>query len=314
MGDRFHIVVGSTCNNNCLFCNECRNDLQEVAPALVRHELQRHAAGGDVMFASGEPTLEPRLPEYIRWARELGYRRIGVTTNARRLGYEAFARRLLESGLNHLVVSLHGPDARTHDAQTRTPGSFDQTLAGLATAARLRRDYPLSIHSSTVVSRRNVERLVETFAILRPFEIEQHVFNVVQPLGRAMPLATQLMARYSDVAAAFERLLQAIPPPRPFMFLVDIPFCTTEGLPDEVRGQVEAAFFNQVRADGTLELRELRVQKHGRHGEKRAECSSCRYDAVCLGVWRDYVRAHGWGEFTPVPLADGPAVALPLCT
>ena len=84
--------------------------------AIVTFDRQGGSAGKIL-------SLNPRLTDYVRWARECGYRRIGLTTNARRLGYEAYARRLLEAGLNHVVVSIHGPDARAHDAQTRTPGS-----------------------------------------------------------------------------------------------------------------------------------------------------------------------------------------------
>jgi cyclic pyranopterin phosphate synthase len=266
----------------------------------VGRELAAHAGADEVMFASGEPTLNPAFPTFVRWARELGYRRIGLTTNARRLGYEEYARRLLESGLNHLVVSVHGPDARTHDAQTRTRGSFDQTLAALRTLARLRGAHRFSLHSSTVVGRRNHLRLGEIHGLLAPFAFDEYVFNVMQPLGRAEPIVELLMARYADVAAAFARFLESLPAPRPRTYLVDLPLCTTERLPPEVRGYVEAAFFTAYRADGEAELRRTREHKEAANREKRSACATCRYDAACLGVWRAYLRVHGWDEFVPV--------------
>lgn len=278
---------------------------EQTAPEFVRRELEAHARSGEVMFASGEPTLNPNLPKYVRWARELGYQRIGLTTNARRLGYERYARHLVECGLNHLVISVHGPDARTHDAQTRSPGSFDQTLAGLAVAAGLRRSHRLTLHSSTVLGRRNLGLLPEIFALLRPFGIDQYVFNVMQPLGRAARVVPQLVARYSEVAEAFARFVEGIAPPRPRTFLVDIPPCTTERLPAEVRGWVEPAFFQLIGEDGALEVRHVREHKHQRNGEKRAECARCRYDGACLGVWRGYAAVHGWDEFVPIPPPSG---------
>lgn len=300
MEDRFHILVGTSCNNNCVFCMEPRTPDAAHVPGRVRGELEAHAGAGEVMFASGEPTLNPSFPTYLRWARELGYRRIGLTTNARRLAYEAYARRLLESGLNHLVVSVHGPDARTHDAQTRSPGSFEQTMAGLAAAARLRREHPFTLHTSTVVGRRNHHRLAEIHALLRPFGVDQHVFNVMQPLGRAEPIVGLLMARYADVVTEFQRFLEGLPPPRGELYLVDLPRCTTERLPPEVRGYVEAAVFTAYGPDGSAEVRRSRVHKEAANREKRPECAACRYDGVCLGVWRAYARVHGWEEFSPV--------------
>jgi cyclic pyranopterin phosphate synthase len=35
--------------------------------------------------------------------------------------------------------------------------------------------------------------------------------------------------------------------------------------------------------------------------DKRAECARCKYDAVCEGVWRNYLKRRGWDEFEPVP-------------
>jgi len=303
--ERFHILVGTACNNNCVFCMEPREGPRTfgaagITPERVRRELEAHAGADEVMFASGEPTLNASFPTFVAWARELGYRRIGLTTNARRLGYEGYARRLFDQGLNHLVVSVHGPDARTHDAQTRTPGSFEQTLAALRTLTRLRGEHRFSLHSSTVVGRRNHLRLGEIHALLREFGFDQYVFNVMQPLGRAEPIVELLMARYADVVDAFARFLDSVAPPRPEAYLVDLPPCTTERLPPEARGYVEAAFFTAYEADGTAELRRTQVHKEAANREKRPACASCRYDASCLGVWRAYARVHGWDEFVPV--------------
>ncbi|MCS6901817.1 MAG: hypothetical protein NZX77_18885, partial [Polyangiaceae bacterium] len=35
--------------------------------------------------------------------------------------------------------------------------------------------------------------------------------------------------------------------------------------------------------------------------DKRPECIHCRYNPVCEGVWRNYLRRYGWDEFSPVP-------------
>jgi cyclic pyranopterin phosphate synthase len=298
--DRFHILAGDACNNNCLFCMEGTARRHGVTPARVRELLVANAAAGEVMFTSGEPTLNPSLGDYFRWARELGYRRIGLTTNARRLAYQPYASHLLSAGLNHVVVSIHGPDARSHDGQTRSPGSFAQTLSGLETLAGLRREHAFSVHTSTVVGRRNVARIVELYWMLRAFGVDQCVFNVMQPLGRAEPLVRSLVAPYAEIVGAFARLLRESGGAKPPAFLVDLPPCTTLGLPPAVRGWVECATFTEFDVDATPRERQTRVAKEQANRVKRAACSRCRHDAECLGVWRNYANAFGWEEFAPV--------------
>ena len=34
--------------------------------------------------------------------------------------------------------------------------------------------------------------------------------------------------------------------------------------------------------------------------QKRTECSSCKHEPSCEGVWGNYLRRFGWDEFVPV--------------
>ena len=36
-----------------------------------------------------------------------------------------------------------------------------------------------------------------------------------------------------------------------------------------------------------------------KHKIKRKECRLCRYDSVCEGVWKNYIKHYGWEEFHP---------------
>jgi cyclic pyranopterin phosphate synthase len=35
--------------------------------------------------------------------------------------------------------------------------------------------------------------------------------------------------------------------------------------------------------------------------DKRDACRACRYDSVCEGVWKNYVKRYGWEEMRAVP-------------
>ena len=92
--ERVHVSIGAVCNNNCIFCMEEDREAREVnngamTPERVRWILEEHRGAEEVCFTSGEPTTRPELPELVRWAKELGYRRISVMTNGRRLSQKA---------------------------------------------------------------------------------------------------------------------------------------------------------------------------------------------------------------------------------
>ena len=95
---------------------------------------------------------------------------------------------------------------------------------------------------STVVTKRNLPHLGEIYRFLRGLGVDQVVFNVMQANGRANTYFEKIFPRYGEIAAVAKELLDAqgrVESPV-MAFLVDIPLCATEGIPDFNRGFVEA--------------------------------------------------------------------------
>ena len=329
--ERLHVLLGYACNNNCIFCMEedrgtRAQRILEVPPETVRALLERGSGGREVMFTSGEPLLNRHFLRYVRWARELGFATIGVITNGRLFAYDRFARKTLTAGLNHIVVSVHGAGATSHDRLTRTAASYAQTVLGLRVLARLKRGFDFRLHTATVVNRRNYRELHEIWESLRGLRVDQFVFNVIQPVGRAEVHFERLVPRFSDIAAEFRAFLGQAGDPQPPVFLLDIPYCVTEDLPDAVRGFVERYQYyeHEDGLDDALPIGEDRdgVAVHqpgegpGDDGPRlhrltrrkldetrkthREACRRCVHEADCDGVWNRYLDAYGWDEFQPV--------------
>src|SRR5882672_12136033 len=82
------ISVDHRCNNHCNFCSQ--GDLPAgPPPSDITARLERACASGyrQVEFVGGEPTLHDELTDWIGAAQRLGFDRIGVQTNGRRLAY-----------------------------------------------------------------------------------------------------------------------------------------------------------------------------------------------------------------------------------
>ncbi len=321
--ERLHIPIGAICNNNCIFCMEEDREGRYVnnsamTPERVRWVLEQHQGYEEVCFTSGEPTTRDDFPTFVGWAKELGYRLISVMSNGRRMSHLPYTAALAKRGLNRVYISIHGHEKALHEGLTRTPGSFEQTVGGLKSAARLKA-YGVELHTSTVLTKRNLPHMAEIYVFLRGLGVDQVVFNVMQANGRAHTYFEQLFASYTETAAEFRRCLDAVDEASPMAFLVDIPLCTTENLPDFNRGYVEK--YRHYDLDSRVELpvegkQERRGADAGKkllmvmrsdlddaERAKRPECRECRYHAQCEGVWKNYLSRFGWDEFQPVTQA-----------
>ncbi len=322
--ERIHVPLGAVCNNNCIFCMEEDREGRYINNSAmtserVRWVLEQHQGASEVCFTSGEPTTRAELPELVARAKELGYPRISVMTNGRRMGHFPYAVALAKRGLNRVYISIHGHEKRLHEGLTRTPDSFEQTVSGLDSVAKLK-PHGVELHTSTVVTKRNLPHLTEIYQFLRGHGVDQVVFNVMQANGRADTYFDQLFPPYREIAERFRTFLAEVREDRPMAFLVDIPLCTTEGIPDFNRGYVERyRHFDlesrvsmdvgsrderrgEGRGKGLLML--TRADLDNEQRSKRAECRTCRYDAACEGVWNNYVARYGWDEMSPIRPAD----------
>jgi MoaA/NifB/PqqE/SkfB family radical SAM enzyme len=317
--ERVHVLTGAVCNNNCIFCMEEDRDGRYVTNSATTDETVRWILKNapdceEVCFTSGEPTTNKRLPLWVKMARQHGVPTVSVMTNGRALSYARYTKMLVAAGMNKFYVSIHGHTKRLHEGLTRTPESFEQTVAGLDVVAGLKR-HGVGLHTSTVITHRNLPHLGEIYRFLRSHGVDQVVFNVMQANGRADTYFERLFPTYTDIARAFEAFLreQHRYESQVMAFLVDIPLCTTESIPDFNRGYVES--YVHFEPEASAALRPDGTGRTGRDGElvqirrsdlddaerrKRDDCRRCRYDDVCEGVWGNYLRRYGWNEFVPV--------------
>ena len=340
-----HILVGAVCNNNCLFCMESDRAGRQRAAATrhdddVRAQLESYGDRSEVLFTSGEPTLNPQLEQYVRWAAQAGYRRVALITNGRRLSYRDYAACLLSAGLNKITVSIHGPNAKVHDALTRCPGSFEQAVAGLENIGRLRRTFRLDLHTSTVVVKNNLSHLTAIHALLTRLGVDRMCLNVPMFKGRGVDLLAHGMPRYVDVAAGVAEVLRHLDKREvERLVLADIPRCAARGLPDSLLRPQER--FEQFEATGSLGLvdiardamesgcdpaakrllleskqRSLQAQQdyyltqRGLKDDllltKLERCNRCAHVAACPGIWRPYLERFGDEEFVPIQEPGAP--------
>ncbi len=179
------VEVASACNNNCGFC--CLNKEGDAVGVDGEKSLGKRlkegqdGGHGSVAFVGAEPTLNERLPDAIKEAKHMGYSRLLLQTNGRRLAYRSYAETLATSGLTHVEISLQGALSAVHDYHTRVPKSFEHTLVGIGAA----REYQMNVGVSTVITRSNFRNLVEVVALLDRLDVRHWHLSVVEAVGGA---------------------------------------------------------------------------------------------------------------------------------
>lgn len=271
------INLSYACNNSCVFCSvgdrprrdgDFDRQFSEIRAAWDRGIRLLDLDGG-------EPTLYPRLFDLIEAARGVGYENITVTSNGRRLAYRSFATRLAATGV-HLLISLHGADASVHERLTRAPGSFRQTMAGLAASLGLFRE----VGVNTTVVRDNVADLPVLGERLARLGVRRWTLQALTPFGNASGAQA---IEPNEARAAFEAVLQRLSG-RMSISIIGLPYCQLPGLEAHVLDDHFKMVREMLFADGT------RVNL-GRYLALRREhvpalCDPCPWRVICNGFWR----------------------------
>jgi len=109
--------VTNRCNLRCPICfaNAAESGkVYEPTPEEVlemMRNLRRNlpVPAPALQFAGGEPTVSKHLPQYIRWAKELGFRHVQIASNAIRIGNSLeYARELVDAGLSAIYMQFDG--------------------------------------------------------------------------------------------------------------------------------------------------------------------------------------------------------------
>ena len=106
MYSRVYVEVTNICNMNCSFCHGHSRASRQMTQAEYVRVLEQLAGKTEYLYhhLMGEPLTHPLLPEFIRMARQAGFRPM-LTTNGTLLDSRGDA--LLGCGLHKVNISLH---------------------------------------------------------------------------------------------------------------------------------------------------------------------------------------------------------------
>ncbi|MCD4739531.1 MAG: radical SAM protein [Anaerolineae bacterium] len=191
------------CNNRCVGCSNIFAERRIAAPlngelwCSLIDRLSPHVRW--LKLTGGEPTLHPDFAQIVA---HLNHRGIPfrLLTNGRWLDVDATLNLLLATPvLESLLISLHGPDARSHEAFTVVAGSFADAVETIRRAAAA----GLLVASSTVITRHNWDRVEELVEFALSLGVDHLAFNryIGAPLPSLEATPTQVQCALREIMA-----------------------------------------------------------------------------------------------------------------
>lgn len=293
---RADVKVGFACNNRCVFCaqGEKRSESGAIPfdELVARLESVKSETRG-LVLTGGEPTLHKDILHIVATAAAMGYSPIQIQTNGRMMSYPKAIEALLRAGATEFSPSVHGSTAEIHDALTRAPGSFKQTIQGMRNVAAL----GVPVVTNSVITKSNVTDLPNIVALLGSLGVRVAQLAFVHPVGTAATYFDQVVPRLPDVVAPLRAAHDLAIELDLHLVCEGVPYCF-------LRGMEELAVEDQIPQTTVIDLdgeranySEWRVVEGKSHGEP---CTRCAMRTTCEGPWREYPAAFGWGEFVPL--------------
>lgn len=276
------VIINLTylCNNKCVFCaigdkKKEHSRLEDVMKAIAGY---RKRGARLLDFDGGEPTLYPELAGVIKAARKAGFERVAVTTNGRKLSEDAFAMKLMESGITDLLISLYSASAEIHDALTGVKGSHAETVIGIKNAARLLHDNQ-TLSVNTTLGKTNYSDTPELARFVASLGVKVLNIQMLTPFGSAKK------EHAPDVDEALPYLMKTMEMDGDGfkIQIVNMPPCSFPGhessvAADTAKRERDMVFIGET---GTNLAGYLSTKR-----TKTDQCNACVYMLVCDGKYQ----------------------------
>ena len=184
--------VTKGCNLRCIHCRATATELSSPFDLPTRTALNiidqiAERANPILVLSGGEPLYRSDIFQLARHATEKGLR-AALATNGTLVTKDA-ARRIVDSGVRRVSVSLDGADAATHDAFRGIPGAFDAAVCGLRNLKAL----GMSTQINMTIARHNALQLPDVLQLARSLGADAlHTFLLV-PVGCGVDIASEQM-------------------------------------------------------------------------------------------------------------------------
>lgn len=289
------VTVGYKCNSNCEMCvvgsknkqniNATTQEVKDILTEGRKNKVDR------VEFSGGEPTIRKDLIRLVTFAKKIGYKNIGISTNGILLSNKNYCNKLISAGINIFTVSLHSPNQTINEAITNTPNSFQNTVDGIKNILIHKN---VNICVVTVVQKLNFQHLEKIGHLLSSLGIIQWNIVDLSPKGITKEKYASLSVDRKKIINIIIKIVKlfnnlnihlynfthcTVPPSLHKNIITHLNKCNKNNHISYSRNQEFKRLIVKTDSDNTLSKIEI--------------CDTCKYSDNCAGYWSDYFDQYG---------------------
>ena len=180
------------CNLRCIHCRASATELSspnDLSTQAARDIIDQIAEVSSpiLVLSGGEPLFRSDIFQLARYGTDKGLR-VALATNGT-LVTKQVAKKIVDSGVKRVAISLDGSDALTHDTFRGIPGAFDAAITGF----RNLKDLGMSVQINTTIARHNAHQLPQVLELAKSIGADAlHTFLLV-PVGCGVDIAAEQM-------------------------------------------------------------------------------------------------------------------------
>lgn len=291
------------CNAKCKFCivyDKLNRPELNMTDEQVYATLRQSRAGGstEVGYSGGEPSIDPRIVDIVRYAKELGFTHQSMNTNGIRFKQKQFCRDILEAGLTSIDISVHGHTDELHDGLVVKRGALAAIREACANLRELGQTYRFHLSATIVIARDNHKELRNICVFLDSLGVTHKRLKYAYEGHMSHDMIIDQVAPYQDVVASIKDALDYLATRKWGFYITHIPMCLLG----------EHAAFSQdfERRHAVMMFDDHKVYGEPAHYFRQDgdACAGCVVNNLCTRLDGAYEKFHGRPALVPFTTHD----------
>jgi len=286
MANLAYLQLCRLCNQECLFCSNPANS-RILKFNQVKKLIDGFISSGyeGIILTGGEPTLCPDLGLILKYCKTKKIE-TRVITNGQKLADFKYLMYLIDSGLEHLNVSLFSVNEKIQSALTRNKDSLGNVIETLDNLSRYK---SIDVNINTVINKYNADHLslnVEFIVERYPF-INHFIWNNLDPLMNRASKNRDTIPRLNDFELELYLSMQFLSRKKKTFRVERVPLCYMPGF-EEFSTETRKIVKDEERMVYFLDERHIvRQNRRSMWFYDKAECCQfCTLNSICAGLYQ----------------------------